>query len=141
MDVTTFEITLYLTDLSVMIRFFGLLLVLLMVACSRPEHPYRYFPIEEQAVSLAAVRCNNPSEMNWLRDVIKLAEVNNEYKGFIYAIPYRTETVFLHQPWISDCMGCHLYDCDGETLLLTEGEKSEIMAAVKDENIIYTSTQ
>ena len=79
--------------------------------------------------------------MNWLRDVIKLAEVDNQYKGSIYAIPYRAETVFVHQPWISDCIGCHVFDCEGEPLLLTESEKSEIMASIKDEYIIYTSTQ
>lgn len=124
-----------------MIRLTGALFVLLLVSCSRPEHPYRYFPIEEQAVSLAAVKCKNPSEMNWLREVIQQAEADNQYKGSIYAIPYRTETVFLHQPWISDCIGCQLYDCEGESLLLTETEKSEIMAAIKDEYIIYTSTQ
>ena len=124
-----------------MIRLAATLIVILLVSCSRPEHPYRHFPIEEQAMSLAAVKCKNPSEMDWLRDVIQLAEVDNEFKGSIYAIPYRTETVFLHQPWISDCIGCNLYDCEGETLLLTESEKSEIIAGIKDEYIIYTSTQ
>lgn len=122
-------------------RLAGVLFVIFLASCSRSETPYRYFSMEEQAVSLAVGRCKNPSEMDWLREVIKKAEDDDKSKGSIYAIPYRSKTVFLHEPWISDCFGCHVYDCEGEPLALTETEKSEILASVKDEYVIYTSTQ
>ena len=122
-------------------RFFGLLLVVFLVSCSRSDNPYRYFPIEEQAVSLAAVQCTNPKELDWLRDVIKQAEVDHQLKGSIYAIPYQSETVFLHEPWISNCVGCHMYDCEGESVALTESEKSLVMASARAEYLIYTSSQ
>lgn len=124
-----------------MIRLSGVLLVIFLASCSRSETPYKQFPMEEQAVSLAVGKCKNPSEMGWLREVIKKAEVDYQYKGSIYAIPYHSETVFLHEPWINDCFGCHVYDCQGEPLALTETEKSEILASLKDEYVIYTSTQ
>ena len=123
-----------------MIRLTGVLFVAFLASCFRAETPYRRFPMEEQAVSLAAGRCKNPAEMDWLREVIKLAEADYMYKGSIYAIPFHNETVFLHDTWISDCTGCHVYDCEGEPLALTEAEKSEILATVKDEYVIYTST-
>ena len=87
-----------------MFRLIGVLFVVFLASCFRAETPYRHFPMEEQAISLAAVKCQNPSEMDWLREVIKKAEVDYKYKGSIYAIPYRSETVFLHEPWISDCI-------------------------------------
>lgn len=122
-------------------RLAWLLFVLLLASCLRSETPYRHFPMEERAVSMAAVRCKNPAEMDWLRKVIKRAEGDDKYKGSIYAIPYQSETVFLHEPWISDCVGCRIYDCEGEPLALTETEKSEILASAKDEYLIFTSSQ
>ncbi len=124
-----------------MIRLFGLLMIVFLVSCSRSETAYRYYPMEEQAVSLASVKCTNPQELDWLRAVIKQAEIDHQFKGSIYAIPYQSETVFLHEPWISNCIGCHMYDCEGEPVSLSAGEKSVVLASAKAEYLIYTSSQ
>jgi len=124
-----------------MVRLFALLMFVFLVSCSRSDTPYRYFPIEEQAVSLASVNCTNPKELDWLRAVIKQAEVDHQFKGSIYAIPYQSETVFLHETWISNCIGCHMYDCEGEPVALSASEKSLVMASAKAEYLIYTSSQ
>lgn len=78
--------------------------------------------------------------MGWLRDIIKLAEDDPQYKGSIYAIRYSSGTAFLHQPWISSCFGCRLYNCEGDSLSLNESQKTEIIAGAKEENVIYTSS-
>jgi hypothetical protein len=116
-------------------------MVISLISCSKQEAVGHFFPLEEQALSVAASKCQNPYEMDWLRDLIKLAEENTQYKGSIYAIQYSNGTVFLLQPWISSCFACSLFNCNGDTLTLSEGEKSEILAEAKDENVIYTSSQ
>lgn len=124
-----------------MTRFAGLLLVAIIAACSKSEVAYRSFPLEEHALSIAASKCQNPVEMGWLRDIIKLAEEDLQYKGSIYAIQYSHGTAFLLQPWISSCFACHLYNCEGEALTASESEKTEIVAGAKEENVIYTSSR
>jgi hypothetical protein len=118
----------------------GLLLVILLGACSKQEAVGRFFALENHALSLASSKCQNLAEMDWLRDIIKLTEEDSQYKGSIYAIQYSSGLVFLHQPWISSCFGCRIYSCNGESLTLSESEKTEILAEAKDENIIYTSS-
>lgn len=92
-------------------------------------------------MSVAASRCQNPAGMNWLRDIIKLAEEDVQYKGSIYAIQSSSGMVFLHQPWIDSCFGCRIYDCNGDSLTLNESVKTEILAGAKEENVIYTSSR
>ncbi|MBA4057575.1 MAG: hypothetical protein C0490_22870 [Marivirga sp.] len=124
-----------------MTRIAGILLVTLLGSCSKQETVGRFFPLEEQALSVAASRCQNPAEMDWLRKIIKLAEEDIQYKGSIYAIQSSSGMVFLHQPWISSCFGCHIYNCNGDSLTLNESEKTEIFAGAKEENVIYTSSR
>ncbi len=124
-----------------MTRIVGILLVTFLASCAKQEVSSRFFPLEEQALSLAASSCQNPSQMDWLREIIKLAEEDAEYKGSIYAIQSTSGMVFLHQPWISSCFGCHIYNCSGDSLTLNESEKSEILAGAREENVIYTSSR
>lgn len=124
-----------------MTRIAVILLVTLLASCVKQEVANRFFALEEQALSLAASSCQNPEEMDWLREVIKLAEEDIQYKGSIYAIQSTSGMVFLHQPWISSCFGCRIYNCNGDTLTLNESERTEILAGVKEENVIYTSSR
>lgn len=97
-------------------------------------------PLADQAISMASLQCQNKDTLDWLREIISRSENETEYKGSIYAIPYSSGLVFLHQPWISSCFGCILYSCEGQHVSLSEGEKNEIMAGAKAENLIYSST-
>ncbi|MDH4089729.1 MAG: hypothetical protein OEV74_03030 [Cyclobacteriaceae bacterium] len=122
-----------------MIRAISFLLIILLGSCTK--HKTLFSPLEEQALSVAALKCQNANSMEWLRKIIALSEVDFQYKGSIYAIQCRSGMVFLHQPWINGCFGCNLYTCEGTSLLLTEAEKTEIIAGAKEENLIYTSSR
>lgn len=122
-----------------MIRFISFLLIIFFGSCTK--HETAISPLEEQALSMAALKCENANSMEWLRKIIALSEVDLQYKGSIYAIQSRSGMVFLHQPWVNGCFGCNLYTCEGDSLMLTEAEKTEIIAGAKEENLIYTSTR
>ena len=112
-------------------------MILFLVSCARQETAMN--PLEEQAMAMATVKCQNTKNLDWLREIIALAEHDVQYKGSIYAIQYSNGTAFLHQPWISSCFACNLYDCDGNPLSVSGAEKNEIIGGVKEENLIYTS--
>jgi hypothetical protein len=118
-----------------------LLVILLGSSCSKQERAGYGMEIHEQALAMAASRCQNAQKLDWLIDIIELAEQDVQFKGSIYAIPVNTETIFLHQPWINSCFGCNLYNCNGEALTLSENDKTEVLAGVSDENLIFTSFQ
>ena len=122
-------------------RFFAFLLVIFLGSCSKQDITNHFFPLEEEALFMAGFKCHNPTGVEWLREIIKLSEDDPAYKGSIYAIPYSSGTAFLHQPWISSCFGCRLYNCEGNKLSLNESEKTEIISGAKEENVIYTSSR
>jgi hypothetical protein len=116
-----------------------LLLILFFGSCAKQEPVYS--PLAEQALNLASMKCQNGGNLEWLRKIIELCEVDVRFKGSIYAIQYSSGVVFLHQPWISSCYACNLYSCEGDLVSLSEGEKSEIIAGASEQNLIYSSTQ
>ncbi|HTE34152.1 MAG TPA: hypothetical protein VK666_27415 [Chryseolinea sp.] len=118
-----------------------LLVILFGSSCSKHESPVAGFVIHEQALAMAASRCQNAQKLDWLVDIIERAEQDVQFKGSIYAIAVNTETVFLHQPWINNCFGCNLYNCNGDALTLSEGDRTMVLAGVSDENLIFTSFQ
>ena len=97
-------------------------------------------PLADQAVTLASMKCHQ-GNLQWLREIIELSEVDLQFKGSIYAIQCRSGVVFLHQPWISNCYGCNLYSCEGNLISLSESEKSEVIAGASEQNLIYSSTR
>ncbi len=121
-------------------RILIIVFVALTFSCSKQDYAETSLQMQEIALRKAALKCQNTLEMGWLKSVINLAEGSPQHKGSIYAIQYSSGTVFLHQPWISSCYGCILYDCEGVALTLSEGEKTEIIAGVSPENEIYTSS-
>ena len=120
-------------------RLLGILGISLFAACGRQETAIG--PLGQQAISLASIRCQGAQTFEWLTDIIARGEMDIAYKGSIYAIQYSSGLVFLHQPWVSSCFGCNLYSCDGTQPTVTEGEKIEIFAGARDENLIYSSTR
>jgi len=121
-------------------RTLAILLVISLIACSKQELEDPSSPVQEGAISLAAMKCQSNDKMNWLRDIVRLAETDDvRHNGTIYAIPYSNGTAILYQPWVSSCFGCLVYDCNGDLLVTTETEKSEIISGATEANIIYTS--
>lgn len=76
----------------------------------------------------------------WLRDILIKSENDRNSQGSLYAISVRTGTVFLYQAWLSNCFGCEVYNCNGENPAFSEAERFEIMAGMREENVIYSST-
>ena len=119
-------------------RSFVIVMLLLVMSCSQDSTgPSR--PQENLAITMAAAKCGCLPKMPWLRDIIRQAETDFNYKGEIYAIAYSGGVAVLHQPWISSCLGCMTYDCDGNRLLLNGSAIDEIISGTTEDNIIYSS--
>jgi hypothetical protein len=119
----------------------SLVLLAVILGCAKSDVDDPWYAINEHTFSVAAASCMDPESLEWLHDLIRRAEEDIEYKGSIYLIDLKTQRVFLHQPWLSSCFGCTLYNCNGDMITLTEAERSEVIARTLDENIIYTSFQ
>ncbi len=115
------------------------LVILVFGSCSKPE-PDPASPSYEHALASSMVKCDG-ADLGWLRDIIKLAETDFHYQGAIYAIPVEGRTVFLHQPWISSCFACIVYDCNGDRLGPTDVDQNEVVAGAQAENLIYSTYQ
>jgi hypothetical protein len=122
-----------------MTRALGIFLLIFSMSCSKHDTADQLFPLEEHALSLASTKCQPTDQMEWLRAVIRKSESDPQYKGNIYAIQYTKGTAFLHQPWISSCLGCLVYDCNGHQLIASGSELDEIISGANEENVIYTS--
>ena len=119
----------------------SLVFLAVILGCAKPDVDDPWYAINEHTFSVAAAGCMDPESLEWLRDLIRRAEEDIEYKGSIYLIDLKTQRVFLHQPWLSSCFGCALYNCNGDMITLTEAERSDVIARALDENLIYTSFQ
>jgi len=118
----------------------GILLVFSLMSCSKQELEDPLLAVQESAISLAAMKCQSNNNMQWLREIVTVAETDDVTRnGTIYAIPYSNGTAILYQPWVSSCFGCLVYDCNGDLLVTTEAEKNEIISGATEQNIIYTS--
>lgn len=114
-------------------------MLILLISCARSEAPVKLFPLQEEALAVASVKCQS-GDLKWLRDILIKSENDVKSQGAIYAIEVQNGTVFLYQTWTSSCFGCDVYTCDGQIPQLSESAKSELMAGVQDENVIYSST-
>ncbi len=83
------------------------------MSCTKQDAADQLFPHEEHAIAIASAKCQCSSEMPWLRDMIRQADAEDKYKGVIYAIEYSNGVAFMHQPWISSCYACLVFDCEG----------------------------
>ena len=119
---------------------FVILVLALAMSCSKQDPADQLFPHEEHALSLASAKCQCSSEkLPWLRDMIRQADADDSFKGTIYAIETSKGVAFLHQPWLSSCFGCLVYDCNGNKLAANGSVLDEIVGGAIEENVIYTS--
>jgi len=119
-------------------RSFAIITLALVMSCSEQDSADSR-PQEDLAIMLAAAKCGCLPKMPWLRDIIRQSETDFNYKGDIYAIGYSGGVALLHQPWISSCLGCATYDCDGNKLVLNGSAIDEIISGATVDNIIYSS--
>jgi len=93
-----------------------ILLMAALMACSSDENDPK---VESLALAAkrAAVFCNtSPGEMDWVMDLIESSKGDPALAGPIYAFRSNGQAVFMHQPWVMSCLGCVLYDCEGNRL-------------------------
>jgi len=120
-------------------RLIAIGLLAFVMSCTKQDAEDELFPQEEHAIAIASAKCQCSPEMPWLRDMIRQAESDVSYKGVIYAIEYRNDVAFMHQPWISSCYACLVFDCEGKELTVNGTLMDEIVNGAREENIIYTS--
>jgi hypothetical protein len=138
--VATFAIIDYFNRLFTLImRLIAIPLLAFVMSCTKQDTADQLFPQEEHAIAIASAKCQCSPEMPWLRDMIRQAESDVTSKGVIYAIEHSNGVAFLHQPWVSSCYGCLVFDCDGKALKPNGGLMNEIIGGAREENIIYTS--
>ena len=121
-------------------RSFVIIVVVLTMACSKQDAAEHRHPHEQHAVELASAKCDGTPEMSWLQDMIRKAESEDKHKGVIYAIEYSNGVAFIHQPWLSSCFGCLVYNCEGDKLVLAGSAMDEIIRGATEDNVIYTTT-
>jgi len=110
------------------------------MSCTKHDAADQLFPHEERAIAIASTKCQSSSEMPWLRDMIRQADAEDKYKGVIYAIEYSNGVAFMHQPWISSCYACLVFDCEGNALPTSGSLMDEIISGATEDNIIYITT-
>ena len=110
------------------------------MSCSKQDAADQLFPHEKHAIAIASAKCHCSPEMPWLRDMIRQADAEDKYKGVIYAIEYSNGVAFMHQPWISSCYACLVFDCEGNALPVNSSLMDEIISGATEDNIIYTTT-
>ena len=120
-------------------RLLAITLVASVVSCAKPDAADQP-PQEEHAITIASAKCQSSSDMPWLRDIIRQSETDVKYKGIIYAIEYSNGVAFMHQPWVSSCYACLIYDCDGKKLTTNPSLMDEIVKGATEDNIIYTTS-
>ena len=121
-----------------MIRTLSILLVASALACSSDENELKVSSTA-LAVKRAAVFCHVPqSEMTWLALLIEASKDDISLAGPIYAFHSNEQSVFMHQPWIMSCMGCIMYDCEGNRLDPQLVDQTELWAGFQNLTPIYS---
>jgi hypothetical protein len=105
--------------------------VLLLFACS--DHDT--YP-ENSAVAKACKVCQtNPTEMQWLREIIQ------ENNGNVYAINTSAGVYIIHQPVYMSCLACVRYTCSGsQPASVPPAVQEELQNGIKESNLIYEAT-
>jgi hypothetical protein len=120
-------------------RSFAAITLVLVMSCSEQDSADSPSPKEDRAIMMAAAKCGCLPKMPWLREMIRQAESDFNYEGEFFAIKYSGGVAILNQPWISSCLGCMTYDCDGNRLILNSSAMNEIISGTTEHNVIYSS--
>jgi hypothetical protein len=91
-------------------------------------------------VSTARALCGkSAAQMQWLADVIRESETDITLKGDIYALSVDGKIMFVHQPMISSCLACVLYDCEGNRLPSSTVDHAQIVEGMRQSTKIYSA--
>ncbi|MBT1700209.1 hypothetical protein KK083_25195 [Fulvivirgaceae bacterium PWU4] len=92
-------------------------------------------------MATACDKCGkSQAEMEWLGTLIENAKTNAGQMGDIYAVPYDGNTFFIHQPVIMSCLGCYVYDCEGNLIEYTAVDRQKLLSGMNKSNLIFRST-
>ena len=92
----------------------------------------------DTAVARASIYCGSSSaQLSWLRLIIEESEKDGTLKGNIYTFQSNGKTVFMHQPWIMSCLGCIMYDCQGNRLKPEDIDQEKLANGFQDLILIY----
>jgi hypothetical protein len=92
----------------------------------------------DNVLKKAASRCGKPaSEMQWLESLLLKSQTEFSSKGNIYAISLNETVIFVHQPIISSCLACVLYDCSGNRINPVTVDIQKIAAQMNSSTLIY----
>lgn len=122
-----------------MTRPLAILFVVMLLACSSDEE---FNELEGTSTALAARRaaafCGvSTRQMLWLQELIQASQDDPALAGPVYAFRSNGEGVFMHQPWIMSCLGCIMYDCEGNRLDPLQVDKTELSAGFQNLTTIY----
>lgn len=92
----------------------------------------------DTAMERAAIYCASSSgQLVWLKTLMEKSHNDPNLAGRIYTFQSNGRTVFMHQPWIMSCMGCILYDCQGNRLEPDDIDQAILANGFQDLTIIY----
>jgi hypothetical protein len=93
------------------------------------------------ALFRASNKCgSSPDQLDWLHELIQRSEHEVTLQGKIYAIQVDGTTVIMHQPWIMSCLGCILYDCNGNRLDNSAVNFEKLLTGYNESNVIYSTS-
>jgi hypothetical protein len=114
-------------------------LVALVVLIGCVNHDVRD-PAKDVALQAACDRCGKAAaEMFWFQELVDKAEEDKAWKGTIYAGSLDGAVIIIHQPLVSSCLACKVYDCDGNRLTLTPEQAELVIAQMTILNQIYST--
>jgi|SRR5690606_3064429 len=112
-----------------------LLVVIILLGCSGDD-PEK--DSADLAIARASIHCSSsPAQLAWLRLVIHESETDASKKGIFYTFQSNGRTIIMHQPWIMSCLGCILYDCDGNRLDMSDLDPGALSKGFQDLTVIY----
>ncbi len=90
------------------------------------------------AMERAAIYCaSSSSQLVWLKTLIEKSGEDPSLAGRIYTFQSDGRTVFMLQPWIMSCLGCIMYDCQGNRLEAEDIDRAMLANGFQDLTLIY----
>ncbi|HET9486868.1 MAG TPA: hypothetical protein VFO54_05515, partial [Chryseosolibacter sp.] len=113
-----------------------LLLFLSIVSCANDDLENS----ATRAAFAAATLCQKPAhDMVWLETLLKQSQSDATLHGDMFAVSVDGNIVFIHQLTIMSCLGCVLYDCDGNRIDLSSIDHKKVVEGMHPENRIYSA--
>lgn len=117
---------------KMMVRSLILLFLLAMIACDEND-------THSDSVRIAAAKCGqSPDRMQWLEKLIDASREDPALKGNIYAMTVDGAIVIVHQPAVSSCVACVLYNCNGDRIDISTVDVQAVVTSMNASTLIYS---